>query len=552
MALGKGAEAECYRLMDSCATATKSSDHRNASRIAGRLQIEADRIGNPYFLSYALYYQGVSNVILGNSAIGKSQLDKALALAEKIDNDTLRLSIYNGYGVYEANVHINYPMAQRYFYKSLELAVRIGDPMRQALVECNLAEIASIRRDTTGLKYALNCRDWGLANDNPHINFTGAYHCANLYNIAGNHREALRYIKEADMICRRENYAERAAVYNLYGSIYASSGHHAQALEWLHKAEKNISEAQGATITEIYCNYARTLAALGRTAESDRMIRRGLAIADSLQINSSVAQLLEQKALNLESRGDHRRALEVYKIYKQSCDSAYSDRQQQSINELRVQYDTAKREHEADMHRLMLQNERRKTAVLLTILLSVTAILAILWLHYRRQRRIYRKIVISNREALAREEELTHRLTMMQQGSQETADTANGGEAASATRMNPRNDDLFDKLSAMMEHEKVYRDSNLTRERLAELLGTNRTYLTQIITQHTDKGYYQFINAYRIKEAVRILSSAENSDYPLKALASDLGFKSMSTFYKTFQETVGMTPSMYRDTARNL
>ena len=103
-----------------------------------------------------------------------------------------------------------------------------------------------------------------------------------------------------------------------------------------------------------------------------------------------------------------------------------------------------------------------------------------------------------------------------------------------------------------MEQEKIYRDSNLTRDRLAELLGTNRTYLTQIITQHSGKGYYQFINSYRIKEAVKILSDPANSSYPLKALAADLGFKSMTTFYKTFQETVGMTPSMYRDTASSI
>ena len=80
-------------------------------------------------------YQGSHNVILGNSAIGKSQLDKALELAEKADDDTLRLSIINGFGIYEANVHVNYTRAQQHFYRSLEYAVKIGDPLRQALIE---------------------------------------------------------------------------------------------------------------------------------------------------------------------------------------------------------------------------------------------------------------------------------------------------------------------------------------------------------------------------------------------------------------------------------
>ena len=55
----------------------------------------------------------------------------------------------------------------------------------------------------------------------------------------------------------------------------------------------------------------------------------------------------------------------------------------------------------------------------------------------------------------------------------------------------------------------------------------------------------QYINSYRIKEAIRILSDPSDNT-PLKAIAIDLGFNSMSTFYKLFQTSVGMTPSLYR------
>lgn len=51
---------------------------------------------------------------------------------------------------------------------------------------------------------------------------------------------------------------------------------------------------------------------------------------------------------------------------------------------------------------------------------------------------------------------------------------------------------------------------------------------------------------------MRILSDAGNRDYPLKALYGDLGFSSPTTFYKLFQETVGMTPSAYRKTILQL
>jgi AraC-like DNA-binding protein len=106
--------------------------------------------------------------------------------------------------------------------------------------------------------------------------------------------------------------------------------------------------------------------------------------------------------------------------------------------------------------------------------------------------------------------------------------------------------ELYDRACELMEHERLYTDPQLNRERLAELLGTNRTYLSAIIKEKSGMSYLQFVNSYRINEAVRILSDPEKIDYPLKQIWSDLGFNSPATFYKLFQQAVGITPSVYR------
>ena len=54
------------------------------------------------------------------------------------------------------------------------------------------------------------------------------------------------------------------------------------------------------------------------------------------------------------------------------------------------------------------------------------------------------------------------------------------------------------------------------------------------------------LNIYRINEAIRLLSDPE-TDLPLKAVAAEVGFNSMSTFYKIFQNTVGVPPKQYRN-----
>lgn len=105
---------------------------------------------------------------------------------------------------------------------------------------------------------------------------------------------------------------------------------------------------------------------------------------------------------------------------------------------------------------------------------------------------------------------------------------------------------LFQRLERLMQEEEVYKENLLTKERVADLLGTNRTYLSQVINEQTQQNFTQYINNYRINEAIRLLSDPKN-DIPLKAVAAEVGFSSMSTFYKIFQNTVGIPPKQYRN-----
>ena len=86
----------------------------------------------------------------------------------------------------------------------------------------------------------------------------------------------------------------------------------------------------------------------------------------------------------------------------------------------------------------------------------------------------------------------------------------------------------------------------MTKERVADLLETNRTYLSQVINEQTQQNCTQYVNSYRIQEAIRLLSDPKN-DIPLMAVASEVGFNSMSTFYKIFQDIVGIPPKQYRN-----
>jgi len=82
-------------------------------------------------------------------------------------------------------------------------------------------------------------------------------------------------------------------------------------------------------------------------------------------------------------------------------------------------------------------------------------------------------------------------------------------------------------------------------DKLSAVLKTNRSYLSKTINEHSGRNFNKFINKYRISEAIERLSKSDE-DCLLKAMATDLGFNSPSTFYKAFYEETGVSPSVYR------
>lgn len=79
----------------------------------------------------------------------------------------------------------------------------------------------------------------------------------------------------------------------------------------------------------------------------------------------------------------------------------------------------------------------------------------------------------------------------------------------------------------------------------ADRVGTNHTWFTAVIKDRTGKSYSQFMNSWRINEAVRILSRPDCS-FNNNELAEHLGFMTRQSFYNAFKQQMGMSPSRFR------
>jgi len=106
---------------------------------------------------------------------------------------------------------------------------------------------------------------------------------------------------------------------------------------------------------------------------------------------------------------------------------------------------------------------------------------------------------------------------------------------------------LLKNILIQMNEKRVYLDPKLTIDSLAENLNTNRTYISKVVNEAFNMNFNNFINSFRVKEAVRILSDKEYHDYTLENIATLAGFNNKTTFNTTFKKYTGITPSFFRD-----
>jgi len=88
---------------------------------------------------------------------------------------------------------------------------------------------------------------------------------------------------------------------------------------------------------------------------------------------------------------------------------------------------------------------------------------------------------------------------------------------------------------------------NFTLQTLADRVGANYKYVSQVINEHYGKNFSQLLAEYRVNEACRRLRDRANyGQYTIEAIAASVGFKSRSNFVTNFKRITGLNPSAYQ------
>ena len=110
-------------------------------------------------------------------------------------------------------------------------------------------------------------------------------------------------------------------------------------------------------------------------------------------------------------------------------------------------------------------------------------------------------------------------------------------------------DALKAKLLHVIETQKPYLNEALGLGELADSLGISTKKLSDLLNQHLNTNFYNFINEYRVREVVERLSTPDADKYTLIGIAFDCGFQSKASFNRIFKQKMGMSPSQWRKNA---
>lgn len=98
---------------------------------------------------------------------------------------------------------------------------------------------------------------------------------------------------------------------------------------------------------------------------------------------------------------------------------------------------------------------------------------------------------------------------------------------------------LLPEFNHLMDEKKIFRQKNLCREDVANLLKTNRTYISKLLHDEYQCSFSDYINRKRIEYALELIRKMP--ELTQDRLAEKCGFTHSSSFSRSFKQYMGMT-----------
>lgn len=100
------------------------------------------------------------------------------------------------------------------------------------------------------------------------------------------------------------------------------------------------------------------------------------------------------------------------------------------------------------------------------------------------------------------------------------------------------------RMQAVIEYALAHFTTSVQLESVAKVAAMTPNAFCKFFKQRTNKTYFQFITELRIERACSLLK--EHADLPVREIAEQCGFPTLSHFNKKFKSSKKTTPSVYK------
>ncbi len=454
-----------------------------------------------------------------------------------VDDGSAFIIYHNMLGSFALKYHADYTGALSHYLKVFDNAKRREIIPAQIGMLYNIIYIFYIRKDPHCSQYA----EMALSlSEHPKVSFftriaaliamTESEYLNRSYDRAADY---LRQAHEESLKHNAEYWSP--IVYMLQGDILTARGQYDKAARSYEMALGESPNTEPSIVISILYNYGTLCQTAGQPQKAARLYGEALERCREAGSTEFLIQLLRGMVEVCSRTGDvHGAARYCNELLEQSDRLNFLSGNSDFKNSL---FEYSSLQYEYDITRKSLElSENRRTTGLLVFFVSVAALCVVfVLLLYSRQRR-------ENKRLIAQYEEYRKRLL--------TENSVN--DRTVADHRSDIHYALYLKMEQLMK-AGLFREKELTLDRMAEALGTNRTYVSNALNKVAGISFYGYIDSYRIKEATRILSdSALSEGISLKQLADDVGYNNIQTFFKAFKRETGVTPGNYKKEVLNL
>ncbi|WP_425389845.1 helix-turn-helix domain-containing protein [Ekhidna sp.] len=127
-----------------------------------------------------------------------------------------------------------------------------------------------------------------------------------------------------------------------------------------------------------------------------------------------------------------------------------------------------------------------------------------------------------------------------------------GGKYLSSTLSKAEMEIIVNRVINLFETEKIFLNKDLSLSEVATSLDIPSHKISQTLSRLLNTNFNEFLNDFRIKFSVGLLSNPKYDHYKIEAIAIDSGFNNKVTFYKAFSRVHNETPASFRKSIKRV